>query len=69
MPRKLYLQHLDSLKSNPEIEGVSHVRHGDDAEEFRFQVLLADDITKVDITGIVTPCKRFLTYFRNNKPY
>ena len=57
MPRKAYIDHLNALKSGPNIDGVSNVRRGDDHEEFRFQVRLGDEEILVDITGLILPCK------------
>ena len=57
MPRSEYIEHLNALKSSPNIDGVSNVRRGDDDGEFRFQVRLVDGESLVDITGLILPCK------------
>jgi hypothetical protein len=62
MPRKLYIQHLESLKATCDIHGVSNVRRGDDDEEFRFQVQLDDNTTNVEITALIVPCKYHCLY-------
>jgi hypothetical protein len=54
MPRRAYIADLLKLRGDPEIVGVSRVRHGDDDDEFRFNLSL-DDGSIVDISAMVMP--------------
>jgi len=53
MPRKAYIADLKQLSSNSGVEGISHVRPGEDDGEFRFKVAPVANGPPYEISALI----------------